>query len=68
MAAGAGGGAGLCRFAALAALLAWMLLALLRRLPGSGQVGWRYGLANLARRRAPSITQMVALASGLMAC
>ena len=48
-------------------LLAWLLLALLRRLPGSGQVGWRYGLANLARRRALSITQMVALASGLMA-
>ena len=58
---------GFAGFAALAALLAWMLLALLRRLPGSGQVGWRYGLANLARRRALSITQMVALASGLMA-
>ncbi len=58
---------GFAGFIALAALAAWGALALLRRLPGSGRVGWRYGLANMARRRGLSITQVVSLSAGLMA-
>jgi putative ABC transport system permease protein len=33
---------------------------------GSAGVAWRYGIANLARRRAESITQIVAFGLGLM--
>ena len=49
-----------------AALVAWMLLALLKRLPQRG-VTWRFGLANLRRRAFASSLQIGALALGLMA-
>ncbi len=57
-----GGVAGLLLAAALAA---WALLALLKRLPQRG-VTWRFGLANLRRRAFASSLQIGALALGLM--
>jgi putative ABC transport system permease protein len=51
---------------AAAALSAWALIALLKRLPQRG-VTWRYGLANLRRRPLASSLQIGALALGLMA-
>jgi putative ABC transport system permease protein len=55
-----------------AAALALMLVALLlvagvARLRGRLGVAWRYGAANLARRRAESVVQIVALGLGLSA-
>lgn len=50
----------------VAALVAWGLIALLKRLPKGG-VSWRFGLANLSRRRFASSLQIGALALGLMA-
>jgi len=50
----------------VAALAAWTLIALLKRLPQRG-VSWRFGLANLTRRRFASSLQIGALAIGLMA-
>ena len=58
-----GGVAGLL---VVAALVAWALLALLKRLPQRG-VTWRFGLANLRRRALASSLQIGALALGLMA-
>ncbi len=49
-----------------AALCAWALLLLLKRLPQRG-VTWRFGLANLRRRPFASSLQIGALALGLMA-
>jgi putative ABC transport system permease protein len=50
----------------LAALAAWLLLALLKRAPQRGAT-WRFGLANLRRRPLASSLQIGALALGLMA-
>jgi putative ABC transport system permease protein len=58
-----GGVAGLLLVAALAA---WGVLALLKRLPQRG-ITWRFGLANLRRRAFASSLQIGALALGLMA-
>jgi putative ABC transport system permease protein len=58
-----GGVAALLLVAALAGL---GLLSLLKRLPQRG-VSWRFGLANLSRRRFASSLQIGALALGLMA-
>jgi putative ABC transport system permease protein len=58
-----GGVAGLL---AVAALAAWLLVSLLKRLPKGG-VSWRFGLANLTRRRFAASLQIGALALGLMA-
>ncbi len=44
--------------------LAWLLLALLKRVPQRG-VSWRFGLANLRRRPLASSLQIGALALGL---
>ena len=49
-----------------AAIAAWALLALLKRLPQRG-VTWRFGLANLRRRPLASSLQIGALALGMMA-
>jgi putative ABC transport system permease protein len=51
---------------AAAAFAAWVLIALLKRLPQRG-VSWRFGLANLRRRPLASSLQIGALALGLMA-
>ncbi|HQR11144.1 MAG TPA: ABC transporter permease [Casimicrobiaceae bacterium] len=57
---------GVAALLVVAALAAWALLALLKRLPQRG-VTWRYGLANLRRRAFASSLQIGALALGLMA-
>jgi predicted lysophospholipase L1 biosynthesis ABC-type transport system permease subunit len=46
-----------------AAAIAWLLLALLKRVPQRG-VSWRFGLANLRRRALASSLQIGALALG----
>jgi putative ABC transport system permease protein len=43
-----------------------VLVALAGRLRGSVGVAWRYGVANLSRRRAESLVQIVAFGTGLM--
>ena len=48
------------------ALVAWLLIVVLKRLPQRG-VTWRFGLANLRRRPLASSLQIGALALGLMA-
>jgi putative ABC transport system permease protein len=58
--------AGIGGLLAAAALAAWLLIALLKRLPQRG-VTWRFGLANLRRRPLASSLQVGALALGLMA-
>jgi putative ABC transport system permease protein len=57
---------GVAALLVVAALAAWSLLALLKRLPQRG-VTWRFGLANLRRRALASSLQIGALALGLMA-
>ena len=47
--------------------LAWLLIALLRRVRSRLRGPWRYGLANVSRRAAASIAQVSALGLGLMA-
>lgn len=59
--------AGMTAFFAGVAALAWGMLWLLRRLPAGPRIGWRYGVANLARRPWLAIVQIVALAVGIMA-
>jgi len=51
---------------AAAALTAWFLILLLKRLPQRGAT-WRFGLANLRRRPLASSLQIGALALGFMA-
>jgi len=51
---------------AAAALVAWILILLLKRLPQRGAT-WRFGLANLRRRPLASSLQIGALALGFMA-
>ncbi len=51
----------------LFALAGWVLLALIARLRGAGGVAWRFGLANLVRRRQVSLLQLVAFGLGLTA-
>ncbi|MGA0114819.1 MAG: ABC transporter permease [Burkholderiales bacterium] len=58
--------AGFAAAMAVAGLLSWGVIALVSRLRGSG-VSWRFGIANLRRRRLASILQVVALGIGIMA-
>jgi len=44
----------------------WVLVYALKSVRGSGGAAWRYGLANLARRRRESVVQLVAFGLGLM--
>ncbi len=52
---------------AMFALAGWLLVSIVGRLRGRTGVAWRYGAANLARRRGESIVQIVALGLGLSA-
>jgi putative ABC transport system permease protein len=52
---------------AVLAGLAWILIAILRRLRSRMRGPWRYGLANVSRRAGASIAQVSALGLGLMA-
>jgi putative ABC transport system permease protein len=58
--------AGIGGLLVVAALVAWSLIALLKKLPQRG-VTWRFGLANLRRRPLASSLQIGALALGVMA-
>jgi putative ABC transport system permease protein len=57
---------GLAGFLALLAGAGYGLVSLAGRLRGSVGVSWRYGVANLSRRRAESLVQIVAFGTGIM--
>ncbi|MGD8934514.1 MAG: FtsX-like permease family protein, partial [Gammaproteobacteria bacterium] len=48
------------------ALAAYLLILLLNRLRGQVGVAWRFGLANISRRPASSVIQIVAFGLGIM--
>jgi putative ABC transport system permease protein len=58
--------AGLALFLALLALAGTGLVLLAGRLRGRVGVAWRFGVANLSRRRADSVVQLVAFGTGIM--
>lgn len=49
------------------ALAGWLLVGIVGQLRGRAGISWRYGAANLARRKSESIVQIVALGLGLAA-
>ena len=57
---------GLMGFLLLLAGAGALLVGLAGRLRGSVGVSWRYGVANLSRRRAESVVQIVAFGMGIM--
>ncbi len=57
---------GLAVFVVLLALTGLALVYLAGRLRGRVGVAWRYGVANLSRRRAESVVQLVAFGAGIM--
>jgi putative ABC transport system permease protein len=59
-------GAGLGVFLAVLALAGTALVLLAGRLRGRVGVAWRFGVANLSRRRAESVVQLVAFGTGIM--
>ncbi len=58
--------AGLAVFLAVLALAGTGLVLLAGRLRGRVGVAWRFGVANLSRRRAESVVQLVAFGTGIM--
>ncbi|MDF0605949.1 FtsX-like permease family protein [Neisseriaceae bacterium TC5R-5] len=59
--------AGMSGFFVVVGAVAWAAVYLMRRLPRGRQVGWRFGIANMASRPWLAVIQIVALAIGLMA-
>ncbi len=57
---------GLSGFVLVTALAGWLLVKLTTRFRGGVGVSWRYGLANLGRRRTESVVQLTAFALGIM--
>ncbi len=57
---------GLAVFVAVVAAAGWLLVWLTTRFRGGVGVSWRYGLANLGRRRTESVVQLTAFALGIM--
>jgi putative ABC transport system permease protein len=57
---------GLSGFVLLLAAAGWLLVLAAGRLRGRVGVAWRYGVANLSRRRADSLVQIVAFGTGIM--
>ena len=57
---------GLVGFVALLSLAGWLLVLLAGRLRSQVGVAWRYGVANLSRRKTDSLVQIVAFGTGLM--
>ncbi|HET9865479.1 MAG TPA: FtsX-like permease family protein [Steroidobacteraceae bacterium] len=57
---------GLAAFVVVVAGAGWLLVRLTRRVRGGVGVSWRYGLANLGRRRTESVVQLTAFAHGIM--
>lgn len=58
--------AGLAAFVLVLTLAGLLLVALAGRLRARVGVAWRFGVANLSRRRAESVVQLVAFGTGLM--
>lgn len=58
--------AGLAVFLLLLAAAGLLLVRLTSKLRGTVGVAWRYGVANLSRRRAESVLQIVAFGLGIM--
>jgi putative ABC transport system permease protein len=58
--------AGLAGFILALTLAGALLVYLAGRLRGSVGVSWRYGVANLSRRRTESVVQIVAFGTGIM--
>jgi putative ABC transport system permease protein len=57
---------GLAAFVIVVAGAGWLLVKLTNRFRGRVGVSWRYGLANLGRRRTESVVQLTAFAHGIM--
>lgn len=57
---------GIAGFVLLVAACGWLLVKLTTRLRGGVGVSWRYGIANLGRRRTESVVQLTAFALGIM--
>ncbi len=57
---------GLAAFLLVLTLAGALLVALAGRLRGRVGVSWRFGVANLSRRRAESLVQLVAFGTGIM--
>jgi len=57
---------GLAVFTAVLGVAGWILVRIAGSLRGTVGVSWRYGIANLSRRRAESVVQIVAFGLGLM--
>jgi putative ABC transport system permease protein len=57
---------GLSAFVLVVAAAGWLLVWLTTRFRGGVGVSWRYGLANLGRRRTESVVQLTAFALGIM--
>ncbi|MEO8019130.1 MAG: FtsX-like permease family protein [Pseudomonadota bacterium] len=57
---------GLSAFVAAVAGAGWLLVKLTTRFRGGVGVSWRYGIANLGRRRTESVVQLTAFALGIM--
>jgi putative ABC transport system permease protein len=58
--------AGLAGFVVALTVAGLLLVALAGRLRGQVGVAWRFGVANLSRRRAESVVQLVAFGTGIM--
>ncbi|MGI9291714.1 MAG: ABC transporter permease [Gammaproteobacteria bacterium] len=58
--------AGLIVTTLIAVLAGWAIVKLFTRFRGGGGIAWRYGLANISRRRGESVVQIVAFGLGLM--
>jgi putative ABC transport system permease protein len=58
--------AGLAGFVLVVAAAGWLLVRLTTRLRHGVGVSWRYGIANLGRRRTESVVQLTAFALGIM--
>ena len=57
---------GLAAFVVVVALAGWLLVKLTTRFRGGVGISWRYGIANLGRRRTESVVQLTAFALGIM--
>ncbi len=57
---------GLSGFVLLLGCAGWLLVRAAGGLRASAGVAWRYGIANLGRRRADTLVQLVAFGTGLM--
>ncbi|MBK6597198.1 MAG: FtsX-like permease family protein [Proteobacteria bacterium] len=57
---------GLTAFLALLALVGWLLVRFTNSMRGGVGVAWRYGIANLGRRRIESVVQLTAFGCGIM--